>query len=368
MQDPIWQFSLQAVHAFAWGGFLFVALYLVVRYLPLRTVVVATTVITLGLAALGAYVRLTDAGLGCPDWPGCYGQLSPIHADEAIRDAAHSAPAGPVSMTKAWREMMHRYLASFVGILIVAIAVRIWLNRRTQRDYADGPAQHIGLPLVLVATVVLQGLFGKWTVTLLLKPAIVTLHLLGGMLTLALLAWLTARHLNFAGARRPAEARAFRPWAAMGLIVLSAQIALGGWVSTNYAALACVDFPTCHGSFMPAMDFNHGFQFLRELGMTASGEPLSNDALNAIHWTHRVGALITFLYLALIGRWAMRIGGLRPYGVALLSALVLQITIGISNVLAMLPLAVAVAHNAAAGLLLATLVMLNFALYSEPAR
>ena len=368
MQDPIWQFSLQTVHALVWGGSLLVAMYLVVRYMPLRTLVVSTTVITLGLVALGAYVRLTDAGLGCPDWPGCYGQLSPLHADVSIQDAERIAPAGPVSMTKAWREMMHRYLASFVGILIVAIVVRICLNRRQRNTYSDGPSQQLGLPLVLVAAVVLQGLFGKWTVTLLLKPAIVSLHLLGGMLILALLAWLTARHLNFAGARRPAEARAFRPWAALGLLVLTAQIALGGWVSTNYAALACLDFPTCHGSFMPPMDFAHGFHVVRELGMTANGDLLSNEALNAIHWAHRVGALITFLYLGLIGHWAMRTGGLRSYGVALLAALVLQIVLGISNVLAMLPLPVAVAHNAVAGLLLATLVVLNFALYSEPAR
>lgn len=368
MQDPIWQFSLQTVHALVWGGSLVVALYLVVRYVPLRSLVVATTVVTLGLVALGAYVRLTDAGLGCPDWPGCYGQLSPVHADEAIQDAERIAPAGPVSMTKAWREMIHRYLASFVGVLIMAIVVRIWLNRRPRRAYSDGPSEQLGLPLVLVAAVVLQGLFGKWTVTLLLKPAIVSLHLLGGMLILALLTWLTARHLNFAGARRPAEARAFRPWAALGLLVLTVQIALGGWVSTNYAALACLDFPTCHGSFMPPMDFVHGFHVIRELGMTASGEPLSNDALNAIHWTHRVGALITFLYLGLIGHWAMRIGGLRRYGVALLAVLTLQIAVGISNVLAMLPLLVAVAHNALAGLLLAMLVVLNFSLYSEPNR
>jgi heme a synthase len=368
MLDPIWQFSLQTIHALAWGGSLALALYLFARYLPLRPLVVLTTIVTLTLVALGAYVRLTDAGLGCPDWPGCYGKLSPMHAEDAIRDAERVAPAGPVSVGKAWREMLHRYLASVVGVMILAISFRVWLNRRRRRGLSEGPEVQLGLPLLLVGAVILQGLFGKWTVTLLLKPAIVTLHLLGGMFILALLTWLTARHLQLPGARRPAEARAVRPWAALGLVVLTVQIALGGWVSTNYAALACVDFPTCHGTFMPDMDFEHGFHVLRELGMTAAGEPLSNDALNAIHWAHRVGALVTFTLLALLGYWANRVAGLRAYGTALLVALVVQMGLGITNVLAMLPLGVAVAHNAVAGLLLATLVMLNFALYSEPSR
>jgi heme a synthase len=368
MQDSIWQFSLHTVHALAWGGSLALALYLFVRYLPLRPLVLLTTVVTLSLVALGAYVRLTDAGLGCPDWPGCYGKLSPLHADEAIRDAERVAPAGPVSVGKAWREMLHRYLASLVGAMIVAIAIRVWLNRRRRRSLFEGPETRLGLPLLLVGAVIIQGLLGKWTVTLLLKPAIVTLHLLGGMFILALLAWLTARHLQLPGAQRPAEARAIRPWAALGLMVLGVQIALGGWVSTNYAALACVDFPTCHGTFMPAMDFDHGFHVLRELGMTAAGEPLSNEALNAIHWTHRVGALVTFAFLGLLAYWASRIAGLRAYGTALMVVLVAQVGLGIANILAMLPLWVAVAHNAVAGLLLAALVMLNFSLYSEPSR
>lgn len=368
MLDPIWQFSLQAAHALAWGGSLALALYLAVRYVPLRALVVITTLLTLALVALGAYVRLTDAGLGCPDWPGCYGKLSPIQASDAIRNAEQVAPAGPVSAPKAWREMIHRYLASFVGAMIVAIFFRVWLNRRGQRTFVERPAKQLGLPALLVAVVLLQGLFGKWTVTLLLKPAIVTLHLLGGMLILALLTWLAARQLNLAGARRPAEARALRPWAALGLVVLTAQIALGGWVSTNYAALACVDFPTCHGTFSPTMDFAHGFHVFRELGMTASGDPLSNAALNAIHWTHRLGAMVTFLYLLLLAHSAMRMSGLRPYGIALLVTLVAQVALGIGNVVAMLPLGVAVAHNAVAGLLLSVLVVLNFVLYSEPAR
>lgn len=368
MHDPIWQFSLQWLHALVWGGLLLLALYICVRALSPRALVLATTVCTFCLIVLGAYVRLTDAGLGCPDWPGCYGQLTPLHADEHIRSAQAAAPAGPVSAPKAWREMLHRYAASLVGAMILAVLLQSLLRRRRQRPDPDDPAHAIGLPLLLLGAVVLQGLFGKWTVTLLLKPAIVTLHLLGGMLILALLTWLAARHLALKGAQRPVQGRSLRPWAALGLLILWAQIALGGWVSANYAGLACVDFPLCNGRLVPDMDFEHGFHVLRELGVTAAGEPLAGEALNAIHWTHRIGALATFLYLALIGAWTARTNGLRQHGLALLTMLTVQVALGIGNVLGMLPLPVAVAHNAGAALLLAVLVMLNFALYSEPAR
>jgi cytochrome c oxidase assembly protein subunit 15 len=188
------------------------------------------------------------------------------------------------------------------------------------------------------------------------------------MLILALLTWLAARHLALKGAQRPVEGRSLRPWAALGLLILWGQIALGGWVSANYAGLACVDFPTCNGRLVPDMDFEHGFHVLRQLGVTAAGEPLADEALNAIHWAHRVGALVTFVYLAFLGAWTARTNGLRHHGLALLAMLAVQVALGIGNVLAMLPLPVAVAHNAGAALLLAVLVMLNFALYSEPAR
>jgi len=224
------------------------------------------------------------------------------------------------------------------------------------------------LPVILLSVVVLQGLFGKWTVTLLLKPAVVTMHLFGGMLLLALLTWLSARFLRLPAASRPAEARLLRPWAVVGLLLLGAQITLGGWVSANYAALACVDFPMCHAQWLPEMDFAHGFQLQRELGMTAAGAPLSNEALNAIHWSHRVGALLVFLYLGGLAYVAISMVGLRRYGAAIFGTLFLQVALGISNVVAKLPLAVAVAHNAGAALLLIAVVMLNFALREEPAR
>ena len=364
MQDSaVWQFSLNALHAAGWGASLLVSLVVLVRYAQLRALVIATTVVTLGLVMLGAYVRLTDAGLGCPDWPGCYGKLSPTHAAAEIRAAEVAAPAGGVSLPKAWNEMLHRYVASFVGMMILAIAWQTLRRRRHESLGAHDTSARIGLPMALVALVIVQGLFGKWTVTLLLKPAIVTLHLLGGMALVALLAWLAARHLGISGGQ-PANLRAIRPWTVLGVGILGVQIALGGWVSANYAALACVDFPTCHGQWVPEMDLAHGFHFFRDLGVTADGETLSNEALNAVHWAHRVGALVTFAYLAVLAYFAMRLRGLRRIGVAVLMLLFVQVTLGIANILTSLPLPVAVAHNGVAALLLAALVMLSFAAYS----
>ena len=368
MSDPIWQFSLQAVHALAWLGMLVLVVFICVRVINLRKLVYATTLLTLVLVSLGAYVRLTDAGLGCPDWPGCYGKLSPFHAEEEISDALDQSPSGPVSVPKAWKEMLHRYLATLVGAMILSIVVAVVYRRRLVRRDRDGPELSLGLPVFLLGFVVLQGLFGKWTVTLLLKPAIVTLHLLGGMAILAMLTWLSARQLRLTGARRPAQARMLRPWTILGLLLVVAQIALGGWVSANYAALACIDFPTCHGQWLPATDFVHGFQLQRELGMTAAGAPLSNEALNAIHWAHRAGALVVTVYLGVLAYVVSTMSGLHRYALALMAALLVQVGLGITNVLATLPIAVAVAHNAGAALLLMSVVVLNFALYQESTR
>jgi cytochrome c oxidase assembly protein subunit 15 len=346
-----------------WGGSLLIALILFLRVFTARMLAVAALLATLGLVMLGAYVRLSEAGLGCPDWPGCYGKLSPGHAADRIRAAELAAPNGNVSQAKAWREMVHRYVASLVGVIILAIAVKALNTRFKYPPGRDSPSGKIGLPLALGFLVVLQGLFGKWTVTLLLKPAIVTLHLLGGMMLVALLAWLVARHLNVTGGQ-PSTLRGMRCLLTVGLIVLSLQIALGGWVSTNYAALACMDFPTCHGTWQPDADFLHGFQIVRELGKTDEGDPLSNEALNAIHWAHRIGALVALLMLAYVAQRAMRLVALRTLGGVMLSLLLVQVTLGIGNALGGLPIAVAVAHNGVAALLLAVLVMLNFAVRS----
>ena len=316
---------------------------------------------TFVVVVVGAYVRLADAGLGCPDWPGCYGELTPHHAqgDIARAVAEQGGTHGPVSLGKAWKEMFHRYIAGGLGLLILAITVIAWARHR---ELQQSPLPATGL----LALVLLQAALGMWTVTLLLKPAIVTLHLLGGLALLALLVWLALRQ-QAPPAVAPAAAARLRPWAVLALLVVIVQIALGGWVSTNYAALACVDFPTCHSEWLPQMDFRHGFQLVRELGMTAAGTHLSYDAITAIHWTHRVGALATLLYVGGFALWLARSPGLARYGIALLCVLLVQVALGIANVLGGLPLLVAAGHNAGAAILLVTMVVINFALHSKRA-
>ncbi|MGZ8264861.1 MAG: COX15/CtaA family protein [Burkholderiales bacterium] len=326
-----------------------------------RWLTVSTAALAFIVVVVGAFVRLSDAGLGCPDWPGCYGQVTPAHAQEEIERAVgeQGGEHGPVSLRKAWKEMFHRYLAGTLGITIAAIAAIGWRGRAR---LAQSPA----LPSALLALVIFQAALGMWTVTLLLKPVIVTLHLLGGMATLALLAWLALRQFDSVDLRRRAARHALRPWALVGLAIVIAQIALGGWVSSNYAALACVDFPTCHGEWAPHMDFRHGFQLVRELGRTAGGDHLAYEALTAIHWTHRLGALVTSIYVVWLATALARTEGFRRHGVALAIVLIAQVGLGIANVLAGLPLAVAVLHNALAALLLLALVMINFALSRVP--
>jgi len=218
------------------------------------------------------------------------------------------------------------------------------------------------LPSVLVVLIACQATLGMWTVTLLLKPAIVTLHLVGGMATLALLTWLALLE-GEPKALPAAMARRLRPWAAAALGVLACQIALGGWVSSNYAALACPDFPTCYGAWLPRMDFHHAFHVVRELGMTAAGAPLPQEALAAIQWSHRVGAVVTALVVGGLAIALLRTAGFAALGALLLVLLAGQVALGIANVLWRLPLALAVAHNAGAALLLAAHVMINFSVF-----
>ena len=320
-----------------------------------KKLILATTLLAFVVVVLGAFVRLSDAGLGCPDWPGCYGQLSPAHAHQEIAQAHAALPHGPVSPAKAWKEMAHRYLASSLGLLIIIIGSMAWLKREQLK-------QGLGLPIFLIGFVILQGLFGMWTVTLKLTPIIVTLHLLGGMITLALLTWLLQRQSTDIPAVRRVDAERIKPYALFALGVVFLQIALGGWVSSNYAALACPDFPTCKGVWLPPMDVQHAFQLVRSLGMTAQGVLLPNEALTAIHWVHRVGAMLTLLVVGLLAFKMLRMPALARAGIILVLVLSAQISLGIANVLLSLPLPVAVAHNAVAALLLLTLVMLVFRL------
>jgi cytochrome c oxidase assembly protein subunit 15 len=329
-----------------------------------RRLVFAAVYLAFIVVIVGAYVRLQDAGLGCPDWPGCYGHWVGVPGEaHEVERAAQAFPGRPIETSKAWKELFHRYLAGTLGVLLLATMVTSWLQRRALR-------QSPLLPTAIVALVALQATLGMWTVTLLLKPLIVTLHLLGGMTTLGLLTWLALRQLALphGGARAnllpPArvEAQRLRPWAALGLVIVACQIALGGWVAANYAALACRDFPTCHGVWLPDMDFRHGFQFVRELGMTAAGTPLAFEALTAIHWTHRVGALVTFLYIGAFAAALIRAPGYLRHGAMLVLLLLIQVCLGIANVLLSLPLSIAVAHNGAAAAMLVMLTVIDFAL------
>lgn len=309
------------------------------------------TLLALCVVVLGAYVRLSDAGLGCPDWPGCYGTLTVPQSESALAHAQTAYPDSPVEHAKAWKEMIHRYLAGALGLLVLAIFVLGW---RAHKEIKVSP----WLPSFLLVLIVFQAALGMWTVTLLLKPAVVTAHLMGGMGTLALLAWIAHRHWGLVSTRY-LQSDTLRFCVRGALIILFVQIFLGGWTSTNYAALACTDFPTCHGAWIPEMDFSNAFHWLRELGQGADGNALPLAAYTAIQWTHRVGALITFIYLALLGWRLLKQPQLKKITQIMLILLVVQIGLGVANLLLHLPLALAVGHNMGAALLLITVVVLN---------
>ena len=313
--------------------------------------VLFSTVLTLCVVVLGAYVRLSDAGLGCPDWPGCYGTLTVPQSEAALQHAQTVYPESPVENDKAWKEMIHRYFAGGLGFFVLAIFISAWrFNKEIKVS--------VWLPTFLLGLIIFQAALGMWTVTMLLKPAIVTAHLLGGMSTLAILTWISHRQLGVVSTGFEHAAN-LRLWMRGSLVVLFMQIFLGGWTSTNYAALACTDFPTCHGAWMPDMDFSNAFHLIRELGVDATGKTLDLAAYTAIQWTHRIGALITFIYLGLLGLWLLKAPQIKKLGLIMLGLLVLQIVLGVANLLLHLPLVLAVGHNMVAALLLITVVVLN---------
>lgn len=321
-----------------------------------RRLALAALLLALVVVSLGAYVRLSDAGLGCPDWPGCYGQLVGVPDEAHEIHAAEHRFGQPVEAPKAWKEMIHRYAAGLLGLAILALAVLAWRERERRSPW---------LEVLLLAVVAGQALLGMLTVTRLLKPVIVTSHLLGGMSTLALLAVLVLRDMAIRRAQAKALPGGLRLLAALALLALFVQIALGGWVSSNYAAAICADFPTCQGRWWPEMDTHHAFTLDRELGATASGALLSSAALTAIHWTHR---LVAGLVLVLAGGFGLRLlarAETRVYGQCLLAALLLQIGLGIANVLLQLPLALAVAHNTGAALLLCATLAATFRVFQR---
>jgi cytochrome c oxidase assembly protein subunit 15 len=334
-----------------------------------RKLVWVSVFLTFDLIMFGAFTRLSDSGLGCPDWPGCYGLANPFLAHADIRAAEALMPTGPVTLVKAWIEMIHRYLASAIGLLTIAMMFEAWRQWRKRR--AAGQLNHIEqspwLPTALFLLICVQGAFGAWTVTLKLQPVIVTIHLLLGMALLAMLVWLACRQdqglvpLRPAGPPSPPPVlRRLRWLAGLSALLVLVQIALGGWVSTNYATLACSDFPLCGGKLVPELDFEHGFTLWRELGKTAAGHYLPFSALIAIHWVHRAFALVV---LVGVGYTAYRAWGqpaLRKTARWIAIVLAVQACSGIATVYLSFPLAIAVMHNGGAALLVLLLTMLNY--------
>ena len=325
-----------------------------------RKLVWVTLFLTFDLILFGAFTRLTDSGLGCPDWPGCYGVSNPLAAHAEIKAVEAAQPTGPVTLQKAWIEMIHRYLAMAVGALIAALTAVAWRQRRVS---GASPWPATGLLLL----VCVQGAFGAWTVTLKLMPLVVTLHLLLAMCLLSALAWHGVRAAGSDFSYYPQQTRigaaplAKMAWAVLGLLFV--QIALGGWVSTNYAVLACQDFPLCNGALVPGnADFASGFELLRPLGVLSDGRPLPVEALVAIHWVHRAFAVIVTLAIITLAAALLRTPVARAdekhLARWLLGLLGLQIITGISNVVFTWPLAVAVAHNGGAAALVLVLTLL----------
>ena len=338
--------------------------------------------LTFDLILFGAFTRLTDSGLGCPDWPGCYGSSNPLAAHADIKAAEAAQPTGPVTVTKAWIEMIHRYLAMGVGVLIAALVALAWQMRHQQRQLLQSRGS--GIPSLrgaaaLLVFVCLVGAFGRLTVTLKLMPLVVTIHLLLAVTLLCALGVMAARLAATppltpdVSAPVPAAVSLLplRGWVTLALIAVFVQIALGGWVSTNYAVLACPDFPLCHGDVIPTpADFASGYELLRPLGVRADGTHLPVEALVAIHWTHRAFALVVFSTVAwtaaLVLRDPQRDTGTVQLARWLLGLLLLQLLSGISNVIFSWPVAVAVLHNGGAAALALTLALLHTRLAPRP--
>ncbi|HRQ65215.1 MAG TPA: COX15/CtaA family protein [Xanthomonadaceae bacterium] len=351
--------------------------------------------LVLGLIVLGAYVRLSHAGLGCPDWPVCYGQVTWPVSEKAVARANEAFPERPVETTKAWREQVHRHVAAVLGLLVLALALMVARERRYGISLLLGSSVLVALaialymrgmyassatlviiaeavllgfawrlwrtrgapvPVLTLAAIVLQAMLGMWTVTWLLKPVVVMAHLLGGLIVMALLVWIAM------SATRPLLTRdtvpALRPWIIVGTVLLALQIALGGWTSANYAALACPDFPTCHGVWWPPADFREAFILWRGIGVDYEGGVLDAPARTAIHLSHRIGAVVLAGYLLWLGGRLFRDTGLRVFGTLLWILLAVQVTLGIANVLGGLPLWVATMHSGVAALLAALFVVL----------
>ena len=348
----------------------------------LQVLTLVTLFLTFDLVIFGAFTRLTDSGLGCPDWPGCYGHASPVGAQVHIETAQKAMPTGPVTHSKAWIEMIHRYLATGVGVLILTLTATTWLERKRIQRHDAGPPQGVAAPpggrelhevserggyvspwwpTFTLIWVCLQGAFGALTVTMKLFPAIVTMHLLGGLVLLALLKIQSVRYAQAQGEQLPIPVSdRVRLLVLVTFALLWLQIALGGWVSTNYAVLACTDFPSCQGSLWPAMDFKQGFTLWRELGAGRDGANISFQALTAIHYVHRLSAYIVFVAMLVLAARLYRIRALRGQAQWLLGLALLQVATGLGNVLLGWPMAAAVMHTGGAAALVIVLTGMVF--------
>lgn len=343
------------------------------RIKRLQALTAFTLFLTFDLVIFGAFTRLTDSGLGCPDWPGCYGSATPFGAKAHVDAAQAAMPTGPVTTTKAWIEMLHRYLATSVGVLILTLTLHSWWARYTARKQAQTKVHQLSQyqlkthlqispwwPTASLVWVCVVGAFGALTVTLKLFPAIVTLHLLGALLLLALLTRQVAHYDSAtAGSSPVAVPKPLRHVLLATFVLVWLQIALGGWVSTNYAVLACNTFPACQNSWWPVMDFSAGFTLWRELGLTSTGEFISFAALTAIHYTHRLTAYVVFVALGYTAWQLSKVAGLKRYSNWLIALALWQFFTGVTNAVMGWPLFAALAHTAgAAGLVMAMIWLL----------
>lgn len=316
-------------------------------------------IIAFCVIVLGAWVRLSHAGLGCPDWPGCYGQLTWPDAAHEVQSANQAFPERPFESSKAWREMLHRYLAGSLMLLVFAIGWKAWRTPAISRNIRY-------LATALVILIIFQALLGMWTVTLKLKPIIVMAHLLGGLTSFSLALWLMFSSRRKFVDKPSIKIRRMRGPIITAIVILACQIALGGWTSANYAALACPDVPMCMGQWIPETNFQEGFVLWREIGVNYEGGVLDQPSRVAIHLTHRIGAVVTLIVLLVLALRLIKVPKLRAGGQLLMLLVMTQFTLGVLNVALYLPLANAVAHNAGAALLLATLLSLLNKTTSRP--
>lgn len=318
-----------------------------------RSIVIIAMILALFVVMLGAYTRLTDAGLGCPDWPGCYGHMVLPSAKKALESAQNTYPQIPIESRKAWTEMAHRYAAGTLGLLILMISGSLLYLRKKNTKM---PWK---LPLILITLLFFQAALGMWTVTLKLLPIVVMGHLLGGIILFSCLAYLNMQLSTFV----PQNLPKWRFLIGLGLVIVFVQIALGGWVSSNYAGIACIGFPQCNGMWIPNLNFSEGFYLFSPVGANYQGGVLDNEARVTIQFIHRVGAVITALYLLSLGSLLLHAKPNKVLGNLAILAMVLvlvQFILGVMNVIYMLPLGVAVAHNGVAALLLAILAMMFY--------